>query len=171
MKDCVGFAAGNCASKVNPQPLSNFAKDAKRKDGVTPRCKSCQKAYREANKEQRRDTIRAWRERNPQKMADYRKNHAEQNTERMRKWREKNRIRKLYGITNEQVSAMRKSQNGKCKICGIHGSKISRGLHVDHCHITGNVRGLLCINCNQALGHFKDNPALLREAAKYLEEQ
>jgi hypothetical protein len=51
-----------------------------------------------------------------------------------------------------------------CAICGDVGS-----LCVDHCHRTGKVRGFLCGRCNPALGGFRDDPALLREAALYIE--
>lgn len=51
---------------------------------------------------------------------------------------------------------------GVCFICGEPGNQ------VDHCHETGNVRGLLCINCNTGLGKFKDDPMLLEFARMYL---
>lgn len=58
-----------------------------------------------------------------------------------------------------------------CAICGKLPGKTNGGrpLAVDHDHKTGRVRGLLCENCNNGLGRFKDNPAFLREAVGYLE--
>lgn len=67
-----------------------------------------------------------------------------------------------------------KKQNGTCAICNQpeivknnQGQIIS--LAVDHCHVTGKTRGLLCFCCNVGLGVFKNNPNLLRKAAEYLE--
>ena len=56
----------------------------------------------------------------------------------------------------------------KCKICGKHQSELTLSLNVDHCHITGKIRGLLCGNCNKALGLFKDNTKSLKNAINYL---
>lgn len=57
-----------------------------------------------------------------------------------------------------------------CKICGKqHDSSKKRGrLYVDHCHLTGEVRGLLCGACNSAIGYFEDNTGLLEKAIAYL---
>lgn len=77
-----------------------------------------------------------------------------------------------YGIEKREAEALSEMQNGKCAIC----EKVPRGrrhckkLHVDHCHETGQVRAMLCSNCNQGLGRFKDSPELLRAAALYLEK-
>lgn len=53
-----------------------------------------------------------------------------------------------------------------CFICGSPPD--TRRLHVDHCHKTERVRGLLCLNCNTGLGKFKDDPTLLQKAIDYL---
>ena len=82
------------------------------------------------------------------------------------------RVRLLvqYGISEMDYARMLTEQNGGCAICGDDGSAGRGGvLHVDHCHQTGRVRGLLCDRCNHGLGNFKDDPALLRRAAYYLE--
>lgn len=56
------------------------------------------------------------------------------------------------------------SQYGLCAIC-----LAARPAHVDHCHNTGRVRGVLCFNCNSGLGLLRDDPAAVRRAAAYLE--
>ncbi len=73
-------------------------------------------------------------------------------------------------MTLDEFDAMLGAQNGGCGICGAPISNGGRGTHVDHCHDSGAIRGLLCRLCNVGLGQFKDSPALLRAAAAYLEE-
>jgi len=92
-----------------------------------------------------------------------------------KKWRESNpqkakriRIRK-YGLSYEQFEQMVLDQGGKCAICGYSDRKKPLFFPViDHCHKTGKVRGLLCMNCNQGLGRFKDNATFLKNAIAYL---
>lgn len=83
-------------------------------------------------------------------------------------------FKKSYGITIEDYDIMSESQGHVCAICGnAETAKNQYGikrLAVDHCHQSGTVRGLLCADCNRALGMFRDNPNLLRKAADYLEE-
>lgn len=81
----------------------------------------------------------------------------------------KHNLKKQYGITPEDYDAMYEAQKGCCAICGIHQSETKHKLHVDHCHETGTVRGLLCKNCNLALGNFKDSITNLSSAISYLE--
>lgn len=81
--------------------------------------------------------------------------------------REKN-MRK-YGITLAEYENMCRHQGYRCKICGTNDSGNPTGVFcVDHCHATLKVRGLLCRECNFALGKFKDNPLILMRAAQYL---
>jgi transcription elongation factor Elf1 len=72
-----------------------------------------------------------------------------------------------YGITADAFKQMHMAQNGKCAICNTT-PKTKRGLHVDHNHGTGKVRGLLCHGCNVALGSFKEDLNLLNKAIEYL---
>ncbi len=67
-----------------------------------------------------------------------------------------------------RCSEMFEAQGGRCEICKISFFEVRRYV-IDHCHQTGVVRALLCDSCNTALGKFKDSPALLREAAAYVE--
>lgn len=75
-----------------------------------------------------------------------------------------------YGITLDEFNSRLEAQDHKCAICY---TEIPGGLgtwHVDHCHETNKVRGLLCSRCNLSLGGFQDNIVLLLNAIKYLEE-
>jgi hypothetical protein len=70
-------------------------------------------------------------------------------------------------MSPEEYSTMLNTQGGVCAICkGV----CTRALAVDHNHVTGKVRGLLCNNCNRGLGHLKDDVGLLRQAVMYLED-
>lgn len=75
----------------------------------------------------------------------------------------------------ETLDQMFEDQNHECAICHTHVSDVphksfGNPLVVDHSHDTGEVRGLLCPTCNSGLGHFKDDPELLTEAANYLKK-
>jgi len=77
---------------------------------------------------------------------------------------------KKYGLSIEQYDKMVEDQQGKCKICKASENIRDFKLFVDHCHSTGNVRGLLCHNCNAGLGHFRDSQDILQAAIRYLNE-
>ena len=82
---------------------------------------------------------------------------------------EKHRDAKLkyfYGMSLRDYDLMLERQRGVCAVCG---EQPARRLCVDHCHVTGKVRGLLCSPCNLAIGQLKDSPARLRKAAAYVE--
>jgi len=74
-------------------------------------------------------------------------------------------LKRLYGISPAEYDALLAKQGGACAIC----RKRAKGrLCVDHCHVTGTVRGLLCNECNCALGYLKDDQASLVAALAYL---
>lgn len=99
----------------------------------------------------------------------------------MRVWRDKNRSRaravksrwdlKQYGLTPEQYETMQADQAGVCAICHRMpdgGRGVTRRLVVDHCHVSGSVRGLLCPNCNTAIGLLREDQSSIAAAAEYL---
>jgi hypothetical protein len=99
---------------------------------------------------------RNWRQANPEKATNH-------------------NLKKMYGISLQIYESMAVEQDGVCGICKLPEQAVDkdgapRRMPVDHCHKTGKVRGLLCTACNRALGLFKDNPAVLRNAAEYLEK-
>lgn len=104
------------------------------------------------------------------------KEHAKANPEARRKALKKyyaanveklhrRKLKYRYGLTNEQYDEMLLVQNGVCAICGQTDKR--KRLAVDHCHDTGRIRGLLCSQCNVAIGALH-NQDLLDNAAEYL---
>jgi hypothetical protein len=73
-----------------------------------------------------------------------------------------------YGITFDEYNQMFTNQQGKCKICGRHQNELKRKLAVDHCHSTGNIRGLLCSPCNIGIGCLKESESIMEAAIIYL---
>ena len=116
---------------------------------------------------------REWARRNPGKKHTWRKNNPELAREASRKSMERWRL-----ADPERYRAKARRSKGYpeptrpeptvCELCG-YPSVDGKALHLDHCHATGVFRGWLCTNCNRGLGHFRDNPELLRKAASYLE--
>jgi hypothetical protein len=80
---------------------------------------------------------------------------------------------RTYGIDTDEYNRMLKQQGSLCALCHTEGWTMAKHhklkLVVDHCHTTGKVRGLLCHNCNRALGLLQDNPSVMRRCADYIE--
>ncbi len=83
-------------------------------------------------------------------------------------------LQRSYGITLGQYEELHQRQDKLCAICGGEGfvmaSHHKMKLVVDHCHASGRVRGLLCHNCNRALGLLRDSEKVLQQAIKYLKD-
>lgn len=86
--------------------------------------------------------------------------------------RRKNNLKRSFGMTVDDYEQLLKSQNGDCAICGRTNEEevasSGRRMSVDHCHTTGRIRGILCSNCNIAIGKFKDDPDRMTKAIQYL---
>lgn len=117
-----------------------------------------------------------WRKRNIDHVKAYSKEQYtsiyKNNTEARRRYN----LKKKFGITPEIYQQMLDKQNNVCAICCSdetamdHRSNKLKRLAIDHCHTTGRIRGLLCVNCNHALGKFKDSITIMEQAIKYLKE-
>jgi len=94
--------------------------------------------------------------------ADYRWRRSEKGRKSVAATKRKGR----YGITDEQYAEMLVRQEGRCAICRTPPR--DRALDVDHDHETGEIRGLLCRNCNKGLGEFRDDAKLIQRAIDYL---
>lgn len=86
-------------------------------------------------------------------------------------------IKREYGISWEEYIKLYETQQGNCALCFDPISPFKSldtkypVAHVDHCHKTGKIRGLLCGLCNKGIGHLRDDPQLCRLAAEYLERR
>lgn len=88
-----------------------------------------------------------------------------------KEYRRKHHLKWRYGISHEDYVQMLSDQGGGCAVCGTTeiGDQRASHFHVDHCHTSGKVRGLLCMGCNAAIGSAGDDPSRLRALADYLE--
>jgi len=77
------------------------------------------------------------------------------------------KLQRTYGISYKEYLTMLEAQDGRCAICGTDDSG-KRAFSVDHCHDTGEIRGLLCGNCNSGIGNLRDSISLLERAIEYL---
>ena len=133
---------------------------------------------------------RRYYQKNREKLLAYHKKWVLNNKDKIkiiqREWRAKNRVylrekyrlcnqnnklKRKYGITSLEYRAIHNEQKGRCAICGRHSCANGDNLGVDHDHETKKVRGLLCRNCNTALGLLEDNPEFVRKMLIYLGER
>jgi len=144
---------------VGQKPSSDHALRLIDRDGIYEKCNVEWKEMTHAKGEDRKkfacEYAREWRINNVDKARDV-------------------SLRKTFNITLVQYNEMLENQNHACAICGEKETVINYknskkiNLSVDHCHTTGKIRGLLCVNCNKGLGHFKDNKAIMEKAILYL---
>ena len=104
---------------------------------------------------------------NKEKIIAQSKQWAKENTNRRKEIARNSHTKRKYGITLEQETALKIKQDNKCSICNdLLGDGYKT--HIDHCHTTGQIRGILCQSCNLLLGAAKDSTKLLKSAQKYL---
>ncbi len=159
-----------CAKCNKFKLKTEFSKDPCQKSGLHPYCKLCTSEYGKKfrripyNKEQIKQKAKEYHIKNRDTILAKGKIYYEANKTRMRL---RTRCHRL-GITVEQYKEKFKGHNGNCDICGISEKEFERPLFIDHCHKTGEVRGLLCHQCNMLLGNSSDNLDILVAAYSYL---
>ena len=164
-----------CTKCEQEKPLTDFVRLYSGKDGVTYDCKDCRNARqtknRNANRESALKRESNWRENNREycrrKGREWAKNHPE--------GRIRSQILK-YGITEETFRLILEGQEYRCMICRVRIPE-RRDQHIDHdhkccpnpCRSCGKcIRGVLCHNCNVAIGHIKEDPTIAELLAAYL---
>lgn len=163
------------------KPLTDFHQKRLAKDGRNSMCAQCNVAsvvaYQKSEKGKAKRSIRLRKWNVSDKCREYHREYSrrpEQVAKRIAKRKTAefkiNRraweLRHDFGMTLDDYSRMLQQQSGVCGICKGRGRRPF--LSVDHDHATGAVRGLLCENCNLALGAFRDNIPLLTAAIEYL---
>lgn len=148
-----------CTKCLAELSIEFFYRDKSKKTGYHTLCKFCHKEnyinYMENNPEakiKRNIRSKTWREVNPE-----RSKYLITNATLLSK----------YGISLEEYNKLLIKQNYCCAVC--KDIPTYQRLHVDHCHKTGKIRGLLCQSCNVSIGKMKESPILLRALAEYIE--
>lgn len=141
--------------KIN-KPFSEFSPHPRGADGIRRVCKTCQ--AKQARQYRNDPAVRA-------KAAKKAREYRAANPDYAKNYRRKHNL-KRYGLTVETFDQLLSSQNGLCAIC----EQTPVNPHIDHDHETGEVRGILCGNCNTGIGMLKDNSEIVEKAAKYLRE-
>lgn len=152
-----------CKRCQETKPVAEFGSHKGRADGLQYNCKKCdviiQTEWRRKHPEYHRANSKKWREKNE----GNRQRHYD------------NSVRHRIGAHVEHGTYARlfAEQEGKCAICGTTdpGNMRIKRFHLDHCHTTNKVRGLLCQNCNRLLGSARDNIENLTSAVQYLTKQ
>lgn len=134
-----------CNECLEMKPLAGFWKDTATRSGYNSKCKQCRQKY----------------------MSNRYHTNSEYRAKAIRSATVRNRKAK-YGVDEKMFNALLIAQDVKCAICRTDLS--NRQQHLDHCHATGAVRGILCNSCNTSLGGFKDNTEFLLSAINYLDK-
>lgn len=137
--------------RVRAQQSANYLKNADKR-----------KADARRRRRDKPETVKAYRERNKEKIAAAKRVWRAANKDKNRQYD----LKKNYGLTVVEYDAMLSAQAGTCAICRRKPGR--RRLHVDHAHSTGQIRGLLCSHCNTALGLLRESTELLTSAISYL---
>lgn len=141
-----------CGRCGQAKARTEFYAHRSKKDSLQSYCKSCTKEdarkWWAVHPEKYREKNRRWRIANPEKHKEYKRKTA---------------LKSRYGLSLADYERCLDLQNGVCAICGRPPDK--RALDVDHDHVTGRVRGLLCPTCNSSLGIVED---YLDQALAYL---
>lgn len=155
-----------CRKCSTLKSLDQFGNDKKKADKLRTHCKSCNsKAYKDwyySDVDNSRAVSQNWRDTNKQKRKEIWQDYYLQD--------KASKLKKNYGIEYEDYLLMLEDQNFKCLTCNSDFSKMaSRKIHLDHNHSTGEIRGILCHNCNIALGLLKEDIAVLKRMILYID--
>lgn len=143
--------------------LSEFPKDKHNKDGHTYDCRVCRRQKEKLWRAENKDVVKEINFRSKDKRKEYYDSEIGINSSR------KAHLKRKFNITLEEYNKISEEQGHVCQICKKPETCIrNKFLCVDHNHTTGKIRGLLCNNCNRAIGLFAENTEFLKNAINYL---
>lgn len=143
-----------CSRCRETKPFAEFHRRTKSTDGFNFHCRACEKTHK------RKRYLADSSKEIAKSQRYYRNNRTSvQHRERLRR----------YGLTQEQFETMMVQQNRSCDICLEPFSKFKKAPFVDHNHLTGTIRGLLCQNCNSLIGFSREDAHVFIAAMHYLE--
>lgn len=147
--------------RIAARRRERYATEPEHREKLKKRSRSNYKGYSSLTEEQRKknhEATRKWKLKNKDKVREYTKNYFREN-----------RYGRGYSMRKEEYNSRLAEQNDACKICrSLDPGRKLRRFCIDHDHVTGVIRGLLCHYCNIALGAFKDNPEIMNRAIEYL---
>ena len=129
-----------------------FSTDKQKISGLKPWCKPCVNT-------KRKEHYYANHEYSIARSKEYKQN----NVEKVKASNRNTKLKRAYGITQEQFLEMSSKQDNKCACCAKETKLV-----VDHCHTNGNIRELLCNNCNTALGLLNEDNTIIQSLSNYL---
>jgi len=161
-----------CSVCKEVKEVSEYNKDIHRTDKLCNKCRHCckvaHKKYRETNRSALQKSKADYYLDNKDKCLSKQRAYMRESVNKY-KWKVAN-IKRLYGLSEDSYRDLIESQRNCCGICGkfftMEGQKDSP--NIDHNHSTGEVRGLLCSNCNVMLGYAQDSSEILMRGATYL---
>ncbi|WP_223773679.1 endonuclease VII domain-containing protein [Streptomyces sp. 135] len=183
MSDSVG--GKQCAGCGRALSLESFAADRNRRDGLQTRCRQCVAEYGAQRYRRRQEAKGKKVHERGGVPAGHKRCRVCGETKPHSEWHRNStapdglatrckpckaaegragHLKRQYGMTQAERDEMIAAQKGLCVIC-----LSAPAIHVDHCHETGKVRGVLCFNCNSGLGKLGDDPDKTRRATAYLE--
>jgi hypothetical protein len=135
-----------CTKCIFDKPIEEFHRNTSKASGHQSQCKKCVGEYCKVYQAQPENRAKA----------------------------RSNKRKSLYGISDTEYLALLEDQDFSCAACGVEfvvdgdGYPIDKFVHLDHCHDTGTIRGILCNGCNLALGHLKDDPVRVMALLEYI---
>ncbi len=141
-----------------------------RKEQARGLCKSCYdkwlKSVNPEYKQKQLSNTLQWAAKNPDRMKIiYNRRQAKEKADPNRFINQRNKLLKRYGLAHETYLILLETQNNSCKLC-FRKPKLHR-FHVDHCHTTGIVRGILCHQCNWYMGTIDADPTIIDRILAY----
>lgn len=168
LSEALASGEKQCTGCGKVKPLDSYHSSIGTADGRQSRCKECKLAgnlaWRKANKNKVAESKRGYAIRNREAMRKYQKEYRALRGAEAAEYRRRWNLATRYSLTIEDFTRLLESQGGCCAVCGRKGGRQV----VDHDHDTGEVRGILCVRCNVAIGSLGDSVEGLMRAVRYL---